>query len=341
MTVFLDACQGKPTPYTPIWLNRQAGRYMPEYHTIKGNLTSLEFFKNPEQAAKVTLEAQRVLGVDAAIVFTDLLPILEPMGFRLDYQPGVGPVFENPVLKTTDVDEIPEVPANEGLGYVARTIRNVLADLPSDISLIGFAGAPFTLASYAIEGRSSRDFVKTKSLMYQHEETWHLLMHKLTKAIVDFVELQIQSGVHAIQIFDSWVGTLSCSDYDRFVRPHTEELFQQITGSVPIIYFAVGNNHLLKAMQSTGPDFLALDWRSPLDKSWSELGTASIQGNLDPIVLCSDTDVIQTAVQSLIQSVRGRDGHIFNLGHGIIPQTPVDHVKFLVDFVHEHTSRAC
>ena len=340
MSVFLDTCAGNPTSYTPIWLNRQAGRYMPEYHAVKGDTPSLDFFKNPELAARVTLDAQRILGVDAAIMFADLLPMLEPMGFKLDYQAGVGPVFENPVVSPKDIQNVRVVPALEGVGYIEHTIKNILQDLPSEISLIGFAGAPFTLASYVIEGRSSRDFAKTKKLMHLHEEDWNALMQKLTTSVIDYVNLQIDSGVHAIQIFDSWVGTLSLVDYERFVKPHTTWLMSQIFGRVPVIYFAVGNNHLLHAMKETGPDLLALDWRAPLPETWDMLDMPSIQGNLDPILLCSDRSVIRHEAERILLSVEGREGHIFNLGHGIVPQTPVDNVKFLVDFVHEFSERS-
>ena len=313
---------------------------MPEYHAIKGDTPSLEFFKNPELAAQVTLDAQRILGVDAAIMFADLLPMLEPMGFRLDYKAGVGPVFENPVLKTEDVDQVKVIPAREGVGYIEHTIKNILADLPQDVSLIGFAGAPFTLASYVIEGRSSRDFAATKKLMYRHSESWIQLMQKLTDSVADYVSLQIESGVHAIQIFDSWVGTLSVWDYERFVKPHTQRLMQAITGQVPVIYFAVGNSHLLESMQATGPDLMALDWRVSIRETWEMLGTPSIQGNLDPMVLCADRNSVKLEAQRILDETRGRDGHIFNLGHGIVPQTPVDNVKFLVDFVHEYSRRS-
>ena len=311
---------------------------MPEYHQVKGNTPSLAFFKNPELAAKVTLDAQRILGVDAAIVFADLLPMLEPMGFELDYVPGTGPVFANPICDVNDVDRIAEVPAEEGVGYIRQTIGNILYDLPKDIALIGFAGAPFTLASYLVEGRSSRHFEKTKRFMYSQTSAWNRLLEKLTTAVGDYVELQMNAGVQAVQIFDSWVGTLSCIDYERYVASHAKRLMGRICGRVPIIYFAVGNSHLLPAMQATGPDFLALDWRVPLKNAWDELGTVAIQGNLDPIVLCANRKTIQTQAREILNSVAGRAGHIFNLGHGIVPQTPVENVRFLVDFVHEHTS---
>lgn len=311
---------------------------MPEYHQVKGDTPSLAFFKNPELAAKVTLDAQRILGVDAAIMFADLLPMLEPMGFELDYVPGTGPVFANPICDVGDVDRIRMVPAEEGVGYIRQTIANIFQDLPRDIALIGFAGAPFTLASYLVEGKSSRNFEKTKRFMYSRTTAWKRLLDRLTSAVGDYVELQINAGVQAVQIFDSWVGTLSSVDYERYAAPHVKRLMGRICGRVPIIYFAVGNSHLLRAMQATGPDFLALDWRVSLKDAWNDLGTAAIQGNLDPITLCSDRETVRDGAKEILDSVAGRPGHIFNLGHGIVPETPVDHVRYLVDFVHEHTS---
>ncbi len=311
---------------------------MPEYGRTKGDMPSLEFFKNPELAAKVTLDAQRILGVDAAIMFADLLPMLEPMGFDLDYKPGVGPVFANPICDTADVDRVRVVPAQEGVGYIERTISNILQDLPTGIALIGFAGAPFTLASYAIEGKSSRNFAKTKQFMYREPAVWQQLLDKLVDAVGDYVSLQIDAGVHAVQIFDSWVGTLATGDFDRYVATPTRRLMQMIGGRVPISYFAVGNGHLLRTMQATGPDFMALDWRVSLTDVWDDLGTVAIQGNLDPLTLCADRATIEVQTKTILDAVARRPGHIFNVGHGIVPQTPVDHVRYLVDLVHEYTS---
>ena len=311
---------------------------MPEYHQVKGNTPSLAFFKNPELAAKVTLDAQRILGVDAAIMFADLLPMLEPMGFELNYLPGTGPVFANPICDLNDVERVRVVPAEEGVGYIQQTIANILEDLPRDVALIGFAGAPFTLASYVIEGKSSRDFEKTKRFMYSCPSAWTKLLERLTTSVGDYVELQISAGVQAVQIFDSWVGTLSCVDYERYVASHVRRLMSRIRGRVPIVYFAVGNSHLLHAMQATGPDFLALDWRVNLRDVWDDLRTVAIQGNLDPMALCADRETVRSKAQQILNSVKDKPGHIFNLGHGIVPQTPVDHVRYLVDYVHEQTS---
>jgi uroporphyrinogen decarboxylase len=337
--VFLQACRGEPTDHTPIWLNRQAGRYMPEYHQVKADLPSLEFFKNPDRAARATLDAQRILGVDAAILFADLLPIMEPMGLRLDYKPGEGPVFDNPVRTIKDVDNLVTAPAEEATPYIADTVTNILTELPKEIALIGFAGAPFTLASYAIEGRGSRNYVFVKKLMYEHEAVWNDLLDKLVTQVVSYLQLQIAAGVEAVQLFDTWAGCLSVADFRRYVLPHTRRLIDALEGKVPVIYFGTGNGHLLELVLQTGPDVLALDWRVPLGETWRRLGCRAVQGNLDPIVLCADQATVAVQAQSILDEAGGRPGHIFNLGHGIIPETPVDNVKFLVDYVHEHSAR--
>lgn len=337
--VFLQACRGETTPYTPIWLNRQAGRYMPEYHRVKGDMPSLDFFKNPEKAAEATLDAQRILGVDAAIMFADLLPIMEPMGLRLDYVPGQGPVFDNPIRHERDVAALISAPAEEATPYIADTVKNILQDLPKDIALIGFAGAPFTLASYAIEGKGSRNYVFVKKMMYEQPQLWHQLLDKLVDQLVSYLQLQIASGVDAVQIFDTWVGSLSIADFRVYVLPHLRKMMTQLKGSVPVIYFGTGNSHLLADIAPLGFDVIAFDWRTPLAETWESLGIPAVQGNLDPIVLCADKATVASQTTALLDSVAGKPGHIFNLGHGIIPETPVDNVKFLVDFVHEHSAR--
>jgi len=338
-SVFLKACRGESVPYTPIWLNRQAGRYMREYHAVKGTTSSLDFFKTPDLAARVTLDAQRILGVDAAIMFADLLPVLEPMGMQLSYEPGEGPVFANPVRSAKDVSRLAIVPAEEGTPYIRETITRILDDLPKSAALIGFAGAPFTLASYAIEGRGSRNYTWVKKMMYSTPQLWDVLMTKLVQVIADYVRLQIDSGVHAVQVFDSWIGVLSIADYRRYVAHHSKALIERIGGRVPIIYFGTGNPHLVDDMFAAGPDVLAVDWRTPLRATWDRLRCRAIQGNLDPIVLCADRAAITDQTQAILDEVANRDGHIFNLGHGIVPETPVDNVKYLVDLVHERSAR--
>ena len=336
---FLKACRGQPAGFTPIWLNRQAGRYMPEYHRTKAGLTSLEFFKHPERAAEAALDAQRLLGVDAAILFADLLPILEPMGLILSYQEGVGPVFANPVRTKGDVNALITAPAAQATPYIAETVRNILSALPGDIALIGFAGAPFTLASYAVEGRGARHYIHVKKMMHEAPALWEQLLTKLVDQLTSYLDLQIQAGVDAVQLFDTWVGCLSQADFRRHALPHTKRLLEGLRTlhpQTPIIYFGLGNAHLLPDIAALNPDVIALDWRSPLGPTWANLGCRAIQGNLDPITLCTDRPTIAHQAQAILDSAAGRPGHIFNLGHGIIPETPVDNVKFLVDYVHEH-----
>jgi len=335
--IFLKACRAEPVDYTPIWLNRQAGRYMPEYHQVKGDTGSLAFFKDPQRAAQATLDAQRILGVDAAIMFADLLPIMEPMGLVLDYKAGEGPVFENPVRTEADVSELRVAPAAEATPYIADTVKNILSGLPPQIALIGFAGAPFTLASYAVEGRGSRNYVFVKKMMLEAPELWHQLLGKLTDQLISYLELQIDSGVDAVQLFDTWVGCLSTQHFDRYVRPYLARLLDTLRGRVPIIYFGTGNGHLLAQVAELAPDVLALDWRVPLGATWDATGVRAVQGNLDPIVLCADRASVEREAQIVLDEAAGRPGHIFNLGHGIIPETPVDNVKALVDYVHEHS----
>ncbi len=251
-------------------------------------------------------------------------------------------MFENPIRSVADVDRLLNLPAQEATPYIAETVTNILEELPPEVALIGFAGAPFTLASYAIEGRGSRNYVFVKKLMYEHEAVWLRLLDKLVEQVASYLELQIRSGVEAVQLFDTWVGCLSVADFRRYVLPHTRRLIQAIKegsgGQVPVIYFGTGNSHLLADVAAAGPDVLALDWRVPLGEMWKELGCLAVQGNLDPIVLCADQKTIAEQAQAILDQAAGRDGHIFNLGHGIIPETPVDNVKFLVDFVHERSA---
>ncbi|MEM1433816.1 MAG: uroporphyrinogen decarboxylase [Pseudomonadota bacterium] len=331
--LFLRACRGERTERTPIWLNRQAGRYMPEYHALKGATPSLDFFTNPEMAAQATLDAQRILGVDAAILFADLLPILCPMGLELDYKAGEGPVFANPLRSAADIDGLRVMDAADATPYIAQTVKNVRAELPEPVALIGFGAAPFTLASYAVEGRGSRNYVHVKQLMYQAPELWNTLMDKLTTQLISYLNFQIDAGAEAVQLFDSWVGTLSVADFVQYAKPHTARLITALKGRVPVIYFGTGNAHLLAEVASLEPDVLALDWRVSLSEVWNTLAPPAIQGNLDPIVLCSEPAAIEQQAARILSEAAPARGHIFNLGHGIIPETPVDNVKFLVDYV--------
>ncbi|MEM6708113.1 MAG: uroporphyrinogen decarboxylase [Pseudomonadota bacterium] len=331
--LFLRACRGERTPRTPIWLNRQAGRYMPEYHALKADTPSLDFFCNPDMAAQATLDAQRILGVDAAILFADLLPILVPMGLDLDYVAGAGPVFANPVRSEKDIDALDVRDAAEATPYIAQTVRNVRAGLPADIALIGFGAAPFTLASYAVEGKGSRNYVFVKRLMYQAPELWNRLMDKLTDQLISYLKFQIEAGAEAVKLYDSWIGALSVADFRQYVKPHTKRLIDALKGPVPVIYFGTGNGHHLGEVADLEPDVLALDWRVSLKQVWEQHRPPAIEGNLDPIVLCADRAAVQAQADRILAESAPIGGHIFNLGHGIIPETPVDNVKFLVDYV--------
>ena len=344
-STFLRACRGEKTPHTPVWLYRQAGRYMPEYHALKGNTPSLDFFKTPHMAAQATCDAQRILGVDAAILFADLLPIVEPMGLRLDYLPGVGPKIDNPVRTNADIDAIMVQPAVEQMPYIEEAITLINRELPDGIPLIGFTGAPFTLASYAIEGQGSKNYVHAKRMMHSDSGAWHALLEKITDCVIDYGRYQIESGVSALQLFDSWVGTLSPADYSEYVMPHTMRAFRELstTGGaghpVPLIHFGTGNPALLPLMAEAGGDVLGVDWRADLMTVWDKTGATAVQGNLDPIILCSSVSAIESAAGKILSEVDGRPGHVFNLGHGIIPETPVDNVRRLVSLVHERTDR--
>ena len=335
-STFLKACRGEPTDYTPVWLNRQAGRYMKEYHEVKADTPSLNFFKTPNLAAQVTCDAQRILGVDAAILFADLLPILEPMGLKLDYLPGIGPNIENPVRSPADIDNLRVEPSAETMPYIGEAIHLIRQELPADIPLIGFGGAPFTLASYAIEGKGSRNYIHVKQLMLSDPGAFNTIMEKMTSCAIDYLNYQIEQGVQAIQIFDSWVGCLSVADYRTYVFPHSRRLISEISGRVPVIHFGTGNPALLPAMAEAGGDVMALDWRAPLAKSWDLMGCTAVQGNMDPVALFAEREAVLATAGAILAEVDHRAGHIFNLGHGILPETPVDNVKALVDFVHNY-----
>ena len=260
------------------------------------------------------------------------------MGLHLDYLPGEGPVFRNPIRHEKDVEALRTAPAIEATPYISDTVRCINADLPKHIALIGFAGAPFTLASYAIEGRGSRNYVEVKKMMHNRPDLWAQLMEKLVRQLVSYLQLQISAGVEAVQLFDTWVGNLSIQDYTTFVHPYLEKMLRLLGNAVPVIYFGTGNSHLLPSVSTLPFDVLAFDWRTPLVTTWELLGCKAVQGNLDPIILCAEQRAIGQQAGQLLHEVAGRGGHIFNLGHGIIPETPVDNVKFLVDFVHQHSA---
>ena len=333
---FLKAARREPTDTTPIWIMRQAGRYLPEYMAIRSKVTFLELCKRPDLAAEVTLTAQQVLGVDAAILFADLLPILEPMGLQLRYQKGEGPVIDNPIRDVGAVDRVQAVADIQELGFVFETVRLVRKDLPRNIPLLGFAGAPFTLASYAIEGGSSQHFVHTKKLMYRDPGAWHSLMETFASSLIRYLQAQIEAGCQAVQIFDSWAGCLSPNDYARFAMPHTKAVIDALPVGVPVINFLTGNPALLPLMRKAGGDIVGLDWRVDLKEAWNTVGhDVAVQGNLDPVSLYADLSTLRQRTKQVIDAAEGRPGHIFNLGHGVMPDMSPDHVKALVEMVHE------
>lgn len=338
--LFMKACRREPTPVTPVWLMRQAGRYLPEYREIREKTSFLELCKNPSLCAEVMLKTVKRLNVDAAIIFSDLLPILEPMGFDLEFTPGDGPAIHNPVREAADVDRVRELDNLESLEFVMETVRQTRAGLDDEKAVIGFAGAPFTLASYAIEGGGSRNYLATKRLMYEDPGAWHALLGKLARGVSRYLTGQIEAGAQCVQLFDSWAGCLSPDDYRRYVLPHVQSIIQSLPQGTPVINFATGNPALLPLLAQGGGDVIGVDWRIRLDDAWKAIGEdRGIQGNLDPTVLFAPVEEIRRRAQSILDQAGGRPGHIFNLGHGVLPGTPVDHVLALIEMVHELSQR--
>lgn len=337
---FLRACRRQVVDCTPIWLMRQAGRYMPEYRAIRAGNSFLDMVKQPELAAEVTLQPVKAFAIDAAIIFADILPPLEGMGLHLTFAQGEGPVIHNPLRTPADVAALHQPDPRETVAYTLDAIRLVKRELADRLPLIGFSGAPFTLASYAIEGGSTREFRATKGLMYNEPQTWQLLMSKLTQLVSDYLLAQIAVGVDAVQIFDSWAGVLAPADYAEYVLPYVQQCIASLKpGGVPVIYFGTDMNGLLPLLRQTGADVLGADWRIYLDDAWAQLGPGvAIQGNLDPQVLFAPWSVIERRAADILDRAAGRPGHIFNLGHGIMTETPVAHVARLVDFVHSYSA---
>jgi uroporphyrinogen decarboxylase len=334
--IFLQACRRQPTPYTPVWLMRQAGRYMPEYRALREKVPFLTLCKTPDLAAQVTVEAVERLGVDAAIIFADILLIVEPMGVGLEFSQGDGPVIHRPVRSGADVDRLNERSPLETVPFVFEAVRKARASLPAHIPLIGFSGAPFTVASYLIEGGSSRHYIETKRLMYQDPGAWRALMERLVRATAAYLNGQIAAGAQVVQLFDSWVGCLAPADYRTFILPHMAALMQSITPGTPIIHFGTETAGLLELIAEAGGDVIGVDWRIDLDVAWRRIGeNRAVQGNLDPVALFAPQVELRRQVERVLQAAAGRPGHIFNLGHGILPQTPVENVVALVEMVHE------
>jgi uroporphyrinogen decarboxylase len=333
---FLDACRRRPTDVRPVWFMRQAGRYLKPYRAIRAKHSLLEICKTPELAATVTLQPVEILDVDAAIIFADLLLPVEPMGLKLSYVEGEGPVIENPVRTSEDVDAL-SISNTEDLGYVGEAIQMVVKALAGRVPVIGFVGAPFTLASYMIEGGPTRHFLKTKRMMYWDETLWRRLMGKLVDVLGDFGLLQVTAGARAIQVFDSWVGALGPEDYSRYVAPYSRALIERLRSSgVPVIHFGTGAGGFYRELHAVGCDVLGVDWRVPIDQAWMDVSyRCAIQGNLDPAVLLAPLPEIKMRVQELLKRTGTRPGHIVNVGHGILPETPVENVKAVVGYVRE------
>ena len=334
---FLKACRREPVDVTPVWFMRQAGRYMAEYRALRERHSLLEICRQPDLATEVTLQPIRRIDVDAAIIFSDLLLPLEPMGLPFDFIKGEGPQIEKPLSSAADIDRLRSFEPREALAHVLQAIRQVQQELAGRVPLIGFAGAPFTLASYAIEGGHSNNFAKTKSLMYGDPDAWHRLCSRLADIVADYLKAQIEAGVDVVQVFDSWVGTLNAEDYREFALPHTKRIFDAVKGSVPSIHFGTGTATILEQMREAGGDVVGADWRIKIDAAWDQIGhDRAVQGNLDPTLLLGPMSRMLREADDILTRVGGRPGHIFNLGHGILPSTPVDHVQALAQHVHRY-----
>ena len=342
-STFLRACRCEPVDHTPIWLMRQAGRYMPEYRAIRAKHTMLEVIRTPELAAEITLQPIDAFGMDAAIIFSDILPPLMGMGLQLEFVKGEGPVIYNPIASAADIEKLQTPTAEENMQFTLEAIRLVEAELtPRGVPLIGFAGAPFTLASYAIEGGGSKNYAKTKALMYQYPDAWDMLMRKLVTVQVDYLLKQARAGASALQVFDSWAGlALGLQDYVRYIQPYNRLLFAALEKSgVPTINFSTGTALYLDEVAACGGSVVGVDWRIPLDMAWAKIGyDRAVQGNLDPVALLTEWPMVQERVDDVLARANGRSGHIFNLGHGIFPNVPTDTVKRLVAYVQAKTRR--
>lgn len=340
-TRFLDAVARRSVDCTPVWFMRQAGRYMPVYRELRKKHTLLELCRTPELACEVTLQPLKRFDLDAGIIFADILLPLQPMGVDFEFAKGEGPVIHHPVRSASDIEKLRTQGVVDALGYVLQAIRLVVAELAGRVPLIGFAGAPFTLASYMIEGGGSRHYANTKRLMYTEPTLWHRLMEKLVAIQSEFLLAQFQAGAGVVQIFDSWVGCLSPGDYKAYVFPHMQALFDRLREKgVPSIHFGTGTSELLLLQKEAGGDVIGVDWRIDLDTAWGRLGdTVGTQGNLDPLVLLGPPAEIERRVEDVLRRANNQNGHIFNLGHGIVPETPEEHVQVAVDAVHRLSAR--
>jgi uroporphyrinogen decarboxylase len=333
---FLEACRRRPTDVRPVWFMRQAGRYMKQYRDIRAKHGILEICKRPDLAAQVTLQPVEILDVDAAIIFADLLLPVEPMGLKLRFAAGEGPVIENPIRNSSDIDSL-SISNTDDLGYVGESIQLVSKALAGRVPVIGFVGAPFTMASYMIEGGPSRNFIRTKQMMYRDETLWRRLMGKLVDVLGAFGVLQVAAGARIIQVFDSWVGALGPDDYVRFVAPYSRALIERVrSAGVPVIHFGTGAAGFFRELHAAGGDVMGVDWRVNIDQAWMDISYRSaVQGNLDPAALFAPIPELRMRVHELLRRTGSRPGHIFNLGHGILPETPVENVKACVEIVRE------
>ncbi len=336
----LLACRRERVDFTPVWLMRQAGRYMKEYRALRARYSFLEMCKTPDLATEITLMPIDQIGVDGAIIFADILLPLEGMGVDLRFTEAGGPKIQNPVRTDRDIENLRVIDPDEDVPFLLEAIRQVRRALEGRVPLIGFSGAPFTLASYLVEGGHSKNFLRTKKLMYQNPESWGRLMEKLVRVVIRYARSQITAGAQAVQLFDSWVGCLGPDDYEAFVLPHSQRVFKELGRDVPFIHFATSASTLLPLMRQAGGDVIGVDWRIHLGEAWKKIGyDVGIQGNLDPTLLFAPPQRIRKAVRAILAAAENRSGHIFNLGHGILPETPIDHVRLMVDAVHEMSQR--
>jgi len=339
---FIRACRRQPVDATPVWFMRQAGRFLPEYRKIREKHDVVEICKNPDLCAEVTSMPVEALGVDAAIMFADIMLPLEGMGVTFEIREGVGPIIRSPISNFKSASSLEVLNAENEVGYVLDAIRSTKKLLAGSVPLIGFCGAPFTLASYMVEGHPTRDFIKVKTLMYRDPKTWHYLMDKLAESMSDYLQAQVKAGVDAVQLFDSWVGYLNQEDYREYVLPYSRRIMNDLKDAgVPRIHFGTNTSHLLQPMKEAGGDVFGVDWRIPIDVAWEQLGPeVGVQGNLDPSVLLGDMALVESRAADILKRVAGTRGHIFNLGHGMLPGASPENAAALVDFVHEQTKNS-
>jgi uroporphyrinogen decarboxylase len=338
--LFMRAARREPTERTPIWFMRQAGRILPEYRALRERWSLIEICRQPELCAEVTLQPVRRMPVDAAVMFADIMLPLIGVGIELDLVDNVGPVIRYPIRDRAGVEALRPIVPEEDVPFVMETVRILKRELGGKTAVLGFSGAPFTLASYLIEGKPTRDFALVKAMMYGEPELWHSLMERLTAIMIDYLLAKVEAGVDALQLFDSWVGALSPQDYEQYVRPYSQQIFAALAPTgLPFIHFGTNTATLLDQMKDDGGSAIGVDWRIPLDLAWERIGhERGIQGNLDPTLLLAPPAIMEAGATDVLRRAGGRPGHIFNLGHGLMPQTPLDNVIRLVDFVHEHST---